>query len=150
MARILLVLVLLLFFGGSSFAEMYKWVDEKDKVHYGDCPPADCQPEIIETAPGPSKEVIQQSRERAERLIQEQKQRDEARKIEREFKQKQAEKRKVALKKKCKVLRSRLFLLKQPGVITFADDQGNIMRPTDDERERMISEIETFMRENCE
>jgi hypothetical protein len=146
----MLVLVLLLFFGGASYAEMYKWVDEKGKVYYGDCPPADCKPEKIETAPGPSEEDIQQSRERAERLIQEQKKRDVARKIEREFKQKQAEQRRVALKKKCKVLRSRLFLLKQSGVLTFADNQGNIMRPTDDERERMISKIETFIRQNCE
>ena len=145
MARILLVLVLLLSFAGASIAEMYKWVDEEGNVHYGDCPPADCKPEQIESAPGPSEEEIKRSQERSERLIQEQRQRDEARRIESEIKRiKRAE-----LKKRCKVLRSRLFLMKQPGVLTIADNEGNVMRPTDKERERMISEIEEFIRKNC-
>lgn len=150
MSRMLLVLVLSLSFAGASFAEMYKWVDEEGNVHYGDCPPADCKPKQIESAPAPSQEDIHRSRERTERLIQEQKNREEARKIEREIKQKKAEQTRVALEKRCKVLHSRLFLLKQPGVITIADDEGNVMRPTDEVRERMISEIETFIRENCE
>lgn len=150
MSKILLVLILSLSFAGASFAGMYKWVDEEGNVHYGDCPPDDCKPEQIEAKPAPSQENIERSRERTERLIQEQKKREAARKIEREIKQKKTEQTRVALKKRCKVLQSRLFLLKQPGVITIADDQGNVMRPTDEEREKMISEIETFIRENCE
>ena len=149
MARILLALVLSLAFTGASFAELYKWVDEEGHVHYGDCPPADCKAEQIETAPGPSEEEIKRSRERSEWLIQKQKQREDARKIEREIKLKKADKRRVELKKRCKVLRSRLFLLKQPGVLTIADDEGNVMRPTDKQRESMISEIETFIQESC-
>ena len=149
MARILLALVLSLSFTGASLAELYKWVDEEGNVHYGDCPPADCKAEQIETAPGPSEEEIKQSRERSEWLIQKQKQREDERKIEREIKRKKAAKRKTELKRKCKVFRGRLFLLKQPGVLTIADGEGNVMRPTDKERERMISEIETFIQKNC-
>ena len=150
MSRILLALILSFFLAGTSFAEMYKWVDKDGKVHYGDCPPPDCEPEQIKSAPAPSQEEIQRSRERAEKLIQDQKKKDEARKLEREIKLKKDEQIKAALKKRCKVLQSRLFLLKQPGVITFADDEGNLRRPSDVARENMISEIEIFIRENCE
>jgi len=129
---------------------MHKWVDEEGNVHYGDCPPADCKPEQIEAAPAPSQEDIRRSRERTERLVQEQKKREEVRKIEREKKKKKAEQTRAALEKRCKILRSRLFVLKLPGVITIADDEGNVMRLTDEVRERLISEIEAFIRENCE
>jgi hypothetical protein len=150
MMRVLFILILSLSFAGALFAALYKWVDEEGNVHYGDCPPVDCQPEQIETAPPPSDKDIQRSRERAERLIQEQRLRDEARKTERQIKQKQEKQRKAELKKRCKVLRSRLFLLMQPGTLTITDDQGNIMRPSDEERVRMIRDIQTFIQENCE
>ena len=150
MAKILLVLFLSWSFAGASFADVYKWVDKEGIVHYGDCPPADCKPEKIETAPPPSEEDVQRSSEIADRLIQEQKQRYEASRIEGEITKKQAEQIKAQLNQRCKILRSELFLLKQPGIITFADDEGNLMRPTDKEREKMIETNETFIRENCE
>lgn len=82
MSKILLVLLLFLSFSLALFAAIYKWVDEEGNVHYGDCPPAECEPEQIETTPGPSTEELQRSRERAEQLIQEQKRREEAKKLE--------------------------------------------------------------------
>lgn len=150
MTRIILLLALMLFPVGTTLAQIYKWVDEDGNVHYGDCPPPECKSKQIETAPGPSEEDIQRSRERTERLIREQKQREEARKLEREMKRKEMKQRKAVIKKRCKVFRSRLFLLKQPGVITLTDDEGNMMRPTDVERERMINDLEVYIRKYCE
>ncbi|MFT5675718.1 MAG: hypothetical protein ACI808_001650 [Paraglaciecola sp.] len=149
MAKIILVLFLSIAFAEASFAEVYKWVDKEGNVHYGDCPPADCKPEKIETVPAPSEEDVRRSKENVDRLIKDQKQRYEARKIKREITQKQAEQRKAELKQWCKTLRSELFLLKQPGIITITDGEGNLIRPTDEERERMIDKKETFIRQNC-
>jgi hypothetical protein len=150
MAKILLVLVLLLSFSGAAFSAMYKWVDKEGHVHYGDCPPPDCKSEQIETAPGPSKEETQRSRERTERLMQEQKQSEAVRKEKRESEQKKVEETEVARKKKCKDFNSKIYLLKQPGTISFTDDEGNIIRPSDKQREKMISDMEAFLKENCQ
>jgi hypothetical protein len=47
-------------------------------------------------------------------------------------------------------MRGNLYLLKQPGVVTLLDREGNLIRPTDEERDSRIREIEAFLRENCE
>ncbi len=62
--------------------------------------------------------------------------------------QRQAEAARVETQKKCKVFRSRLFVLKQPGGVTLTGDQGNVMRPTDEQRDTMIQEPEAFIQKN--
>ncbi len=69
-------------FINSSGAEVYKWVDEKGNVYYGDDPPAAYKPEQIEITPDPSEENIQRAREKTERLIHQQKPRKEVSKFE--------------------------------------------------------------------
>ena len=123
MARILLGLVLSLSFTGASFAELYKWVDEEGNVHYGDCPPADCKAEQIETAPGPSKEKIQRARERTQRLLENQKGQEE-------FRQNKAAKKRdkqvehLAKKQRCLESRMQLAVLLEKHLPTYIDDSG--------------------------
>lgn len=85
-SRLILFLSLLMFFVSASGAEIYKWTDEEGNVYYGDCPPVDCQAERIETLPGPSEEDVAEARERARRLIEEQKKKEAASKLESETK----------------------------------------------------------------
>lgn len=150
MKHFLVSLVLSLLLIGTASAQLYKWIDAEGNVHYGDCPPADCRPQQIEVPPSPSAEDVQRSKERTDRLIREQEAREKQREAKRQLERSMEEHRKEELKRRCKVLRSRLFLLKQPGVITMADDAGNLMRPSDEMREQMIREIEVFIGKNCE
>lgn len=142
-------LLLVLVFSASVSAQMYKWVDKDGKVQYGDCPPADCKAVPLQAAPAPSAEETQRARQATEQLIQEQKARDEARQAELLRDQRKAEAARAETQRKCKIFKSRLFLLKQPGVITLTDDRGNIMRPSDEQRDQMIQELEAFIQENC-
>ena len=148
--RIFVLLGLSALLVGSASAQLYKWVDDKGNVHYGDCPPADCRSQEIQVPEGPAPEDVERSRERTQRLIWEQEAREEKRKAKRALEQKREELRKEELARRCKVLQSRLFLLKQPGVVTFADAAGNLMRPSDEMREQMIREIRAFIEANCE
>lgn len=142
-------LALALFFSLSASAQMYKWVDKDGKVQYGDCPPADCKAVPILPAPAPSAEETQRARQQTEQLIQEQKAREEVRQAEQLRDQRTAEAAWAETQRKCKVFQARLFLLKQPGVITITDDQGKLLRPTDEQREKMIQELEAFIQKNC-
>ena len=98
MVRVIVFFSLVLLSIGSPIAEIYKWVDKEGKVHYGDCPPADCKPEEVKIAPGPSEEDIQKSRQRTQKLLKEQTQRQRLREHEAKEKE-QAELRKADAKK---------------------------------------------------
>lgn len=49
-------------------AEIYRWVDGQGNVHFGDCPPADCGSEAIQTTPGPSEAAVREAQKRARRI----------------------------------------------------------------------------------
>lgn len=51
-----------------SGAEVYKWVDDKGKVHYGDCPPPDCASKEVPVVPAPTAEAVEAAKERLRRL----------------------------------------------------------------------------------
>ena len=77
----LILLVFLVLLVSSAGSEIYKWTDQTGTVHYGDCPPPECKSEKLETLPGPSAEESRGARERTERLIQEQIQREATGKV---------------------------------------------------------------------
>jgi hypothetical protein len=45
-------------------AGIYKWVDEKGNVHYGDCPPPECAAREVPVAPAPPADAVRETRER--------------------------------------------------------------------------------------
>ena len=75
-SRLLLLLILLVaLFAG---AQVYKWVDEKGQVHFGDCPPADCEMEEMALPQGPSDEEIEAAQEELRKTLESRKSSDEA------------------------------------------------------------------------
>lgn len=67
-SRLLLSVSLALLLIGPASAELYKWTDKDGKVHFGDCPPADCEAEVVEVQPAPSESAVEEAREIADRL----------------------------------------------------------------------------------
>jgi len=63
---ILMIAVLLA--GTTAVGEIYKWVDDKGGVHYGDCAPPDCAAVPVGVAPPPSDAAVREAGERLERL----------------------------------------------------------------------------------
>jgi uncharacterized protein DUF4124 len=63
------ILLLLALLATIAVAQIYKWVDEKGRVHFGDQPPESSSVEELELPQGPSaEEVAQAQREARERL----------------------------------------------------------------------------------
>lgn len=79
MLRLIVFFFLVLLVAKPPIAEVYKWVDENGNVHYGDCPPENCKPEEVEIAPGPSEEEIRVSKQRTQKLIKDQSQKEQLR-----------------------------------------------------------------------
>jgi hypothetical protein len=50
------------------YAEVYKWIDDEGKVHYGDHPPVSSGSNRIQIAPPPSDQTIKETQDRLERL----------------------------------------------------------------------------------
>jgi hypothetical protein len=67
-----LLLLLALIFGlmvvSKGHAEIYKWIDEKGNVQYGDCPPPSCDSKEVQISPPPSGQSIKETKDRFERL----------------------------------------------------------------------------------
>ena len=60
-------------------AEIYRWVDEQGNIHFGDCPPADCEAAAVPSTAEPSAAAVREARERAKRLQEYQRQMSESR-----------------------------------------------------------------------
>ncbi len=69
MSRIsMLFAIALALISAPAGAEIYKWVDEKGNVHYGDCPPPECASSEVSVTPAPSAEAVREADERLRRL----------------------------------------------------------------------------------
>ncbi|NQZ54520.1 MAG: DUF4124 domain-containing protein [Piscirickettsiaceae bacterium] len=63
------LVLLLLLVGTLAVGEIYKWVDESGKVHYGDSPPPEIDTQTIEIPRGPSREEVELERQRVRELM---------------------------------------------------------------------------------
>ena len=68
-----LALMLIALFAG---AQVYKWVDEKGQVHFGDCPPDDCEAEELTLPEGPTEEEIEAAQEKLHKTLESRNSRD--------------------------------------------------------------------------
>jgi len=59
--------LLLIIISGRVQAELYKWVDENGHVHYGDCPPIDCNSESVHIPSPPSQDEVERAHQRLDR-----------------------------------------------------------------------------------
>lgn len=82
----LTVLLMLIVFSSADVAAFCKWVDESGAVHYAETCPEDVDSTEIETQAPPPQERVEEAVRRFEQL-------QEKRKVQREFKNQQAEKR---------------------------------------------------------
>jgi len=126
-------------------AEIFKWVDDTGKVHYGDAPPPEQEVETIRPPPPPSDAAVMQSRNRLEGM------RERAAEWDKEREQeKQAAAREVAMRKQlCSQAQGQLRSLQFRGLLFRLDEQGNRIYLEDDERALMLERARKAVRENC-
>ena len=137
----------LLFSTSSSFAKTYKWVDDEGQTHYTQQAPKN-RPSIVLNAPPPPATKPKLAQKEIDTLIERQQgvyeEREEERRLEEEErvqKEKQEE--------YCSVNKHNLQeYINNPGR-RMIDSDGNVTRPTDEQRQAKITEIEKRLEEHC-
>lgn len=131
----------------SATGEVYKWVDEDGKVHYGDRRPASgADPNVLELAPAPPKDA-----DHDERSLQRRRLLDafDAERTE----QRQAQAKAAAAKReraeKCARVRRDLARFERANIVYTEDDDGTRIYMSDAERKAAISAARTWLDEHC-
>ena len=118
-----------------SMAEVYRWVDENGKVHFGDRPPRGVQTESLdlpETGGGPPAPTDEERKAKTRRLLDAW---EEERRIKKE-QQAQAAADKAKRKRRCSRARHELRDLQQGALFYELDEQGERRYLSDAELEQ--------------
>ncbi|SEA14410.1 DUF4124 domain-containing protein [Microbulbifer marinus] len=138
----LLLSVLLLASATALAADLYRWVDEDGKVHFGDRPPMEAKAENIEgelrpinsaDAPPPQQTASRQQHNPEQEYEQRQRQR--------ELRQQQR------LTRACNAARRQLRLLQ--GRVAFVDDSGKEVKMSERERQQRAEQLQREIQRVC-
>jgi hypothetical protein len=149
--RSTVIWVLLAFAAFSAVAEsqnMYKWTDDQGEVHYSQFPPPGHKAEKMKApppAPGPSTNAggndLQEPGDATKKQDEKQAQEEND------------AKRKAALeemrKKNCEIARQNLVNLQRGGNVRYKGPNGEVIRLTEEDRQKRIEDANTHIKENC-
>jgi hypothetical protein len=130
---------------GSAMAEIYRWIDEQGRVHFGQQPPAgaeqvEVRPQVVE-----QDEATRERLERTERFF-------DARQEEREQAAAEAAEREIERQKheqECSRLRGQLAQLEEGGRFYRRDAQGEPVFFSDDEIAAARRELSDQLAMHC-
>jgi hypothetical protein len=133
------------------FADIYKWTDDSGEVHYTQTPPpGGIAAQNIQGAPPPadSEETIHHNQQK----LQQQLDAFEERRAERQEQETIQEQRKELAKideKNCISAQANLAKLQQGGIKRYLTPDGEVIRLTDEDRQRRISEAQQQVEKYC-
>ena len=129
-------------------ADIYKWVDDDGRIHYGDRPATEDAKQIPFREP---RSAAADDRSLMERL-EEQKRVLDVRQYEREIKKKRAEKLakiKKEQQQRCVDLKSHISKVRQAGAVYDVDDSGNKNYSADGALEAYVEKLEGIYEKSC-
>ena len=149
MLKTLIILLFLSLAANAALAEMYKWVDDEGNVHYGDRPPVKNEFEKMKPPPAADEKEAMRLQQRTKNILQQQMQVDADRAREKQASRK-PDAQKVSIEKRCKRDRAELVFYKKSGKHSILDQDGNLTRVKSSERKQKITELESFIAQNCQ
>jgi len=142
----LTILLVVVFGCSTTFATMYKWVDDEGMTHYTQTPPPDgIEAETLKPPPAiDSSEAIKDIKEKQKLLEME---REKRRK---RIKEKQREAKEEARREKnCQLARARLKSLTDRPRVLVKQPDGTMVRATEEQRQKEIAESKEVIKEFC-
>jgi hypothetical protein len=145
--KALLIAIIMLAAAAAHAGSVYKWVDEKGKVHYGDRPAQGSDSLRLEVeAPRSSTSDISAARREKQRRLLEAFELEDAQKKAAQTKQKrEKQERKLA----CARARDNLQRLRDAGYLYRYDKNGKRVIYSNSERKEAVLEAEEAMRRRC-
>jgi len=133
------------------FASIYKWTDASGEVHYTQTPPpSGVNSQIIQGAPPPAES--QQTIRKEQQKLQEQLDAMEERRIEREEEEDIEKQHQELIKineKNCIIAENNLAKLHQGGIKRYLTPEGEVIRLTEEDRQRRITEAKKQVEKFC-
>ena len=148
MKKLFSTLFLFLSLGQFSHAEIFKWVDDKGKVHYGDKPTINSKQLNISEKKFKLSSPIKNSESREERRRRLTEAMAEDR-LEKEEKKLRAKKKKEKINRQCVLAKDRLHRYKRSGSLYNFDKDGNRYNLSEDNRKKSISGLEKKIKKYC-
>lgn len=140
------IFFIMLFLSSATSAEMYKWIDENGNTHYSQSPPvSDVEVETI----APPKSVDTDS---AQKNLQGNLEKANTLRDERLLAQEEKEKEKLEKeqqKEQCQQLKQKLNTLQARARANKKDDDGNIVKMTEEERQGIINDTKQRIDDKC-
>jgi catalase len=141
------IIVLLLLFIYSSFAEaeIYKWLDEQGKTHYGDKPVTNSKEMHVDTSKQGHVKVNVNREKKRQKLLEtyaDDKQREDKEKAKKK-------KSKKKMQRKCTLARDRLRRYERASSLYSLDNSGNRITMSTAERQRTVTELRKKIKINC-
>lgn len=126
-------------------AEVFKWLDDKGEVNYGDKPPYEGDVETVRTPPPPSDSAVLRSRSRLDHLRTEV---YESEKV-RENEKKTAAREREARERRCLEARYQLRVAEFEGPVFRVDERGERVYLADDARAAKREHAQKLIEVNC-
>lgn len=130
-----------------AHAQVYKWVDEQGQTHFSQIPPPTGEIEVIKTPP-PAEVDIEKTQQQIDHLIQQQADDDKIKQQQKEEQQKQAEEAEIKAQN-CQTAKRNLQAYQDNPSRRVTDEEGNVTRLTEEQRQQKIKELKQAVSEFC-
>ncbi|MTI64104.1 MAG: DUF4124 domain-containing protein [Methylophaga sp.] len=124
----------------SVHAQIYKWVDENGQTHYSQQPPESGQAEMIDVPPPPPINP-DEARDEVQELIEQQQAAEQA-ELEAEQQARQAAEQEAVREENCRIARENLRSYQNNPGRRIMDQEGNVTRLTEEDRQQKIQEFQ--------
>ena len=134
-----------------AIAQIYKWTDDSGEIHYTQTPPpGGVASQKMQGAPAPaeSRETIRQEQQKLQQQLDAMEERH-AERENREALEKQRKKLDEISEKNCITARNNLGKLQQGGIKRYLTPEGEVIRLTDEERQRRLAEAQNQVEKYC-
>ena len=137
----------------SGHSAIYKWVDEKGQVHFGDCPPDDCEVEELTLPEGPADKDIEAAQEKLRKTL------ESRQSYDKEQSDRQQEKSREEYAdhlvedirfKRCVEAREQVEVLKLKVRVFRLDTDGARIYLENEERPQEIARLNKLVKQYCE
>jgi len=145
MLKKIFIIFLLYLHADFAFAEIYKWMDEQGRVHYGDRPLANSTEMEIDNAKKSNVKISQSREESRQRLLNAYDE-DNKRKAEEKAKSKNQKKE---LARRCSRSKDRLKSYERARYLYTVDKDGNRIAMSNEERDKATSRVKKNINKYC-
>ena len=146
MDKIIQIIVITLLLVGSAHAEVYKWTDDRGKIHYSDQPVKNSQQLQVNESSDPGPGVSGEQREERRRKLLQALEEDRAKREQQKEKQKQVAARK---QRQCVLAKDRLKNYENANTLYNLDSKGNRVTLSDVQRKKAIDQLRSQIEQNC-